>query len=123
MYTSTVKQIFNKFCGRGVINYFLSLCDSTDAPNPCSATKLSSARSHQSKLLYRKANSPASSQDNLHQRGKTGKKPPACLGYPNALLAKTDHINKHNPESKTADQSKEATRENSKKSHVGGRCR
>lgn len=83
----------------------------------------SSARSYQSELLYRKASSPAPLQDNVHQRGKYGKKPPACLGYPNALLAKTDHVDKHNPESKTADQTKEATRENSKKSHVEGRCR
>lgn len=57
----------------------------------------------------------------MHQRCKNEKKSPACLVYPNAHLAITDHVDNHNSESKTADQIKEATGKNSKKRHVKGR--
>lgn len=54
----------------------------------------------------------------MHQRHKNDKKLPTCLGYPSALLAKTDHVDKHNSESKTEGQIKEAMGENNKKRHV-----
>lgn len=127
MYISAVKQICNKFCSHKVTEkvFSFTLLLYTEAPKPCSATKHLSACSHQSELPYRKASSPAPSQDNVHQPGKKQKKPPACLGYPNTQQAKRDHAD--NSESKTADQIKEVMGKSSKKvsqkRHVEGRCR